>query len=67
MHNDDTFHYVYQGYIISGLQDWDNDLWYGTVYKNSIPVFTEQSRDKEYLKAMLEQYVKDIKFSFGGY
>jgi hypothetical protein len=63
----DTFHYTYWGYIISGLKDWDNDLWYGTVYLNGKPMYTEQSRDKEYLKAMLEQYVKDIKFSFGGY
>jgi hypothetical protein len=63
----DTFQYTYWGYIISGLKDWDNDLWYGTVYLNGKPMYTEQSRDKEYLKAMLEQYVKDIKFSFGGY
>jgi hypothetical protein len=67
MHNDDTFQYKYQGYIISGLKDWNTDIWYGTVYLNGKPMYTEQSRDKEYMKAILEQYVKDIKFSFGGY
>jgi hypothetical protein len=67
MHNDDTFQYKYQGYTISGLKDWDNDVWYGTVYLNGKPMYTEQSIDIEYLKSMLEQYVKDIKFSFGGY
>jgi hypothetical protein len=63
----DTFQYKYWDYIISGLQDWDNGLWYGTVYLNGKPMYNEQSRDKDYLKAMLEQYVKDIKFSFGEY
>jgi hypothetical protein len=63
----EKFHYKYQGYTISGFRAWDNSTWYGTVYQNSIPVFSENSKDREYLKAMLEQYVKDIKFSFGGY
>jgi hypothetical protein len=63
----DTFQYKYQGYTISGLRSWDSDVWYGTVYQNGRPMYTEQSRDIEYLKAMLEQYVKDIKFSFGEY
>jgi hypothetical protein len=63
----DTDQYEYQGYTISVMKDLDTYVYYGTVYKNSIPVFTEQGRDKYYLKINLEQYVKDIKFSFGEY
>jgi hypothetical protein len=68
MNNDDeTFQYLYKDYTISGLRYWNTDLWYGTVYKDGKPMYTEQSKDRHYLTAMLEQYVKDIVYSFGGY